>query len=133
MKIKSGQPFVILSSDNINVLASNLLNIGFNKFKYVKGCYNGNQEVSILVPLMYENPMQTTCDLIDLERLANEHKQECLLFVDSNRDAWLVYLGRKHPVDMGKFVRAPANDVTDHEAWTMDPKTGQYWICDRAA
>jgi hypothetical protein len=138
MKIKQGKPFIVCSGydQHINIdrtlsLVSDLVRRGYS-YKYVKGCYKGKQENSVLI---YAQHGAIDYDLLFL--LRDKYYQESYLYVDQWRDALLVHLlpnrNGEGSLNLGKFVRAKLNDVSNYDAWTQDVKTGQYWICDRAA
>lgn len=134
MKIKHGKAFVLMSSDDSNALASQLLQDGF-KFKYVHGCYHGQRETSLLIPVRAsELTTGLNFDVAYLRRLGMLHSQQSILFVDQWRDAHLYSCENMYdkPVELGKFVRY-IKSVEGLDDYTIDPKTGQVWICDQAA
>lgn len=134
MKIKQGKPFIILTSENIHKIVSKLIDHKL-KFKYVAGNYNGVSEVSVLVAVNDDG------DVEFLRLLANQHKQESILYVDHNRDAKLLLTPEHklyrdvvdHSIGLGKFVRALPDVALERDNWTKDISTSQYWITDLAA
>ena len=101
------------------------------KFKVVEGVYRGESELSILVPVINQ-----VFDLSTVEQLAHIYDQQCILFVDSDRNAELRFmvksfyasLNQVKSEKLGKFIATTKGIATQCENYTKDGN--DYYICD---
>jgi len=88
------------------------------KYRLVAGCYDNTEEISFVVGAKWD-------DMVHY--LAREYNQESVLFVDVCNNATLIYNDQGKIQRLGKFQRT--EDVTGCNAYTMDLKTGNKFIC----
>ena len=101
------------------------------KFKVVEGVYRGESELSILVPVINQ-----VFDYSTVEQLAHIYDQQCILFVDSERNAELRFMVKSFDASLnqvkseklGKFVATTKGIATQCENYTKDGN--DYYICD---
>ena len=101
------------------------------KFKVVEGVYRGESELSILVPVINQ-----VFDYSTVEQLAHIYDQQCILFVDSDRNAELRFMVKSFDASLnqvkseklGKFVATTKGIATQCENYTKDGN--DYYICD---
>ena len=101
------------------------------KFKVVEGVYRGESELSILVPVINQ-----VFDLSTVEQLAHIYDQQCILSVDSERNAELRFMVKSFDASLnqvkseklGKFVATTKGIATQCENYTKDGN--DYYICD---
>jgi hypothetical protein len=101
------------------------------RFKVVEGVYRGESELSILVPVINQ-----VFDLATVEQLAHIYDQQCILFVDSDRNAELRFMVKSFDASLnqvkseklGKFVATTKGIATQCENYTKDGN--DYYICD---
>ena len=101
------------------------------KFKVVEGVYRGESELSILVPVINQ-----VFDYSTIEQLAHIYDQQCILFVDSERNAELRFMVKSFDASLnqvkseklGKFVATTKGIATQCENYTKDGN--DYYICD---
>jgi hypothetical protein len=121
------KPFYILSAftedstdevngENTSILETQLSRQGWG-VKPVTGKYNNEFEISYLV---------TGADEESILRFAKLYNQECVLAVDANRHAELLYVDGTRE-GLGLFECVDKSLVKDLPAWTYDPVTQQYY------
>ena len=101
------------------------------RFKVVEGVYRGESELSILVPVINQ-----VFDYSTVEQLAHIYDQQCILFVDSERNAELRFMVKSFDASLnqvkseklGKFVATTKGIATQCENYTKDGN--DYYICD---
>ena len=101
------------------------------KFKVVEGVYRGESELSILVPVINQ-----VFDYSTVEQLAHIYDQQCILFVDSDRNAELRFMVKSFDASLnqvkseklGKFIATTKGIATQCENYTKDGN--DYYICD---
>ena len=101
------------------------------RFKVVEGVYRGESELSILVPVINQ-----VFDLATVEQLAHIYDQQCILFVDSERNAELRFMVKSFDASLnqvkseklGKFIATTKGVATQCENYTKDGN--DYYICD---
>ena len=101
------------------------------RFKVVEGVYRGESELSILVPVINQ-----VFDLATVEQLAHIYDQQCILFVDSDRNAELRFMVKSFDASLnqvkseklGKFIATTKGIATQCENYTKDGN--DYYICD---
>ena len=101
------------------------------KFKVVEGVYRGETELSILVPVINQ-----VFDYSTIEQLAHIYDQQCILFVDSERNAELRFMVKSFDASLnqvkseklGKFIATTKGIATQCENYTKDGN--DYYICD---
>ena len=102
------------------------------RFKVVEGVYRGESELSILVPVINQ-----VFDLATVEQLAHIYDQQCILFVDSERNAELRFMVKPFDASLnelpkseklGKFISTTKGIATQCENYTKDGN--DYYICD---
>ena len=101
------------------------------KFKVVEGVYRGESELSILVPVINQ-----VFDYSTIEQLAHIYDQQCILFVDSERNAELRFMVKSFDASLnqvkseklGKFIATTKGIATQCENYTKDGN--DYYICD---
>ena len=116
--------------DNHKKVLRHLKTFGL-KFKVVEGVYRGESELSILVPVINQ-----VFDLATVEQLAHIYNQQCILFVDSDRNAELRFMVKSFDASLnqvkseklGKFVATTKGIATQCENYTKDGN--DYYICD---
>lgn len=79
-----------------------------------------------------------TEDMVTFEQVMNvakEFEQESVLFLDNQRNAYLLYLSQedKYPSPMcgeylGRFIEVSKEIAEDKPAFTFDPTTNKYYI-----
>jgi len=87
-------------------------------FKKVQGKYQGTTETSYLVVAM------TASDRTFLEILGKEYGQECILYVDRDRLATLIYSDKVTPIGSFKLISKDKEPTGDY---TYDYETNTYW------
>ena len=116
--------------DNHKKVLRHLEDFGF-KYKVVEGVYRGESELSILVPVINQ-----VFDYSTVEQLAHIYDQQCILFVDSDRNAELRFMVKSFDASLnqvkseklGKFVATTKGIATQCENYTKDGNN--YYICD---
>ena len=101
------------------------------RFKVVEGVYRGESELSILVPVINQ-----VFDYSTIEQLAHIYDQQCILFVDSERNAELRFMVKSFDASLnqvkseklGKFIATTKGIATQCENYTKDGN--DYYICD---
>ena len=101
------------------------------RIKVVEGVYRGESELSILVPVINQ-----VFDYSTVEQLAHIYDQQCILFVDSERNAELRFMVKSFDASLnqvkseklGKFVATTKGIATQCENYTKDGN--DYYICD---
>ena len=101
------------------------------KFKVVEGVYRGESELSILVPVINQ-----VFDYSTIEQLAHIYDQQCILFVDSDRNAELRFMVKSFDASLnqvkseklGKFIATTKGIATQCNSYTKDGN--DYYICD---
>ena len=102
------------------------------KFKVVEGVYRGESELSILVPVINQ-----VFDLATVEQLAHIYNQQSILFVDSDRNAELMFMVKPYNAllkelpkseKLGKFIATTKGIATQCNSYTKDGN--DYYICD---
>lgn len=84
--------------------------------KAVSGVYKGTHEQSYMIPLFNES------HLSKLKCLASDFDQECIMHLDANRMATLIYMdGRKDEV-IGAFRSVSEGVAVKRDAYTRDGK-----------
>lgn len=87
-------------------------------FKVVRGCFNGVEEVSYIVPAQHREFVFEQAELFN---------QDAVLYVDQFRQAYLASIVGEKPVyPLGKYKRI-GNVKPLEGAWTLDSVTGEYW------
>ena len=116
--------------DNHKKVLRHLKTFGL-KFKVVEGVYRGESELSILVPVINQ-----VFDYSTVEQLAHIYDQQCILFVDSERNAELRFMVKSFDASLnqvkseklGKFIATTKGIATQCENYTKDGN--DYYICD---
>ena len=101
------------------------------RFKVVEGVYRGESELSILVPVFNQ-----VFDYSTVELLSDIYDQQCILFVDSERNAELRFMVKSFDASLnqvkseklGKFIATTKGVATQCENYTKDGN--DYYICD---
>ena len=101
------------------------------RFKVVEGVYRGETELSIMVPVINQ-----VFDYSTVEQLAHIYDQQCILFVDSERNAELRFMVKSFDASLnqvkseklGKFIATTKGIATQCENYTKDGN--DYYICD---
>ena len=116
--------------ENHNKVLKHLKNFGL-KFKQVEGVYRGESELSIMVPIINQ-----VFDYPTVKQLAHIYNQQCILFVDSDRNAELRFMVKSFDASLnqvkteklGKFVATTKGIATQCQNYTKDGN--DYYICD---
>ena len=116
--------------DNHKKVLKHLKDFGLS-YKVVEGVYRGESELSILVPVINQ-----VFDLATVEQLAHIYNQQSILFVDSDRNAELRFMGKAFDENLdqvrskklGKFIATTKGIATQCENYTKDGNN--YYICD---
>ena len=102
------------------------------RFKVVEGVYRGETELSIMVPVINQ-----VFDYSTVEQLAHIYDQQCILFVDSDRNAELRFMVKAFDASLnelpkseklGKFIATTKGIATQCNSYTKDGN--DYYICD---
>lgn len=127
------QPFVIVSAElasaspleNLHATAdmARILRERNEAFVKVEGVYKDHREVSFLV-LLTAHPIDLHLD--SLVSIAEEFGQECVLHVDVNRSAELVYGDGRIEQLQGKFKEMHVSKMDKYDAYTF--YKGRYWV-----
>jgi hypothetical protein len=80
-------------------------------YKILDGVYKGVSETSFLVNAKYENQVM---------ELAKAAKQESVLFVDINRNAYLIYLDNNKTEKLGILTRVSEDKALTLDAYSKD-------------
>lgn len=86
-------------------------------YKELIGFYKGNKEKSLLVFAEHEEKIKELC---------KQFKQECYLYADSDRDAFLVYPNKTEKI--GRLKSTTKEVAEKHDNYTYDPNYQMYWI-----
>lgn len=119
------QPCVILAVNTITQSTDEtFIEQGLTKrpIKHLTGCYKGTTERSYLIPLTHG------LLLADCTAFAKEHNQESILYLDNQRNAYLVYCDKDQSEYLGTFTAVSRDRATGGDAWTYDPITKQYYM-----
>ena len=117
--------------DNHKKVLKHLKDFGL-RFKVVEGVYRGESELSILVPVINQ-----VFDLATVEQLAHIYNQQSILFVDSDRNAELMFMVKPYNAllkelpkseKLGKFIATTKGIATQCNSYTKDGN--DYYICD---
>ena len=117
--------------DNHKKVLRHLKDFGL-KYKVVEGVYRGESELSILVPVINQ-----VFDLATVEQLAHIYNQQSILFVDSDRNAELMFMVKPYDAllkelpkseKLGKFIATTKGIATQCNSYTKDGN--DYYICD---
>ena len=123
-------PFVLLALNASNSYFEEkcIARLGL-PYKVLTGSYKGVKERSYLVLVSSdENSFAVDMDKISrIKDLAWEYNQECVLFVDAQRLATVIYPNGK-TVEVGKYVREDKAKALLQDAWTYDFTADQYWV-----
>lgn len=85
----------------------------------VHGVYKGDKELSYII--------EVDDNLDTIQALSNKHKQECVLYLDNQREAYLIYPdGSKEYI--GSFVSASKALAIQQDNYTYNPETDTYYI-----
>ncbi|QHJ82060.1 MAG: hypothetical protein [Bacteriophage sp.] len=120
MRTIERDPIVILSlgypaTEEGNRITAKLLNeITGLEHTPVKGCFEGEEESSVILPLSIWTQNETA-----LVRLLTQYGQQCILFADGQRNAWLcpaphyaVSLRTQDRKFLGELVSRAKNQMT---------------------
>jgi len=91
-------------------------NIGY---KTVAGKYKGFEEQSLVVVGAW------TALLLDL---ADDVGQECILMLDANREAYLLYVDGDEQEHIGSWVTASKAEALAEDSWTYCPALDSYYV-----
>ena len=118
----------------VAILALNMKNqsLEFNKlyasgfrlnetYKLAKGSYKGNEERCYII-----NASKLS-DVAKILELAKEHKQECFILLNEEREATKVFSNGKSE-KMGRLKTVSESEALKHESWTYDYNTDQYFL-----
>ena len=85
----------------------------------IHGVYKGVSELSYII--------EVDDNLADIQALANKYDQECILYLDNQREATLMYGdGKKEYI--GSFKSASKQLAQTKDSYTFNPNTGVYYI-----
>ena len=90
-----------------------------NTIKSLKGCYKGSCENSYLVSAQVGRPA--------IDTVLEEFHQESALFLDQNRNAFLVRRGAGLQY-IGQWLQKPKQVAVNQPAYTHDPSTDVYYV-----
>lgn len=124
--MKSTYPLTyLIASDNTDALENDLKQYGLN-YKKIIGKYTGLAGVEVT-----EHGFAVVTDKeILMESLGFKHQQESILKLDAHRNAELLFNdGRTKYI--GVFKSTSEADALSSSAYTLDPSTGVYYICER--
>lgn len=121
--MKNNKEFIIFSLDTRDIKTSledgaAILRVNHIPFKRVIGTYKNTQEVSYLVPSVYQDQVL---------RLAKEMDQESILEVDGNKNAVLRYIEDGRVERLGRFTKVSEDEALNLDSWTRDIQTGDYY------
>ena len=94
----------------------------FRNYKTVNGCYNNETEISFYVPISKEVQKST------LLRLGEHFEQHSILYVDKNRQAYLIECADGHTTNIGTFKQVPKAFALQHVAYTYDITNNGYYV-----
>ena len=87
MRREAGAPMIIMSLNlGLDATEEALRDILYRSVEPVQGCYEGVEEWSVLLHSKEFNEHRT-----ELVALLNKHGQESILYLDGQRNAYLVY------------------------------------------
>lgn len=118
-------PVVIMSlnhSGNVEEERDILNKAGFTRHKPVLGKYKGELEMSYVVPV------RSPEEIDRLKLLAKDYNQECIMFIDSDRQATLFYC--KDPIIkyIGKLKTVYKHLAERQDYYTFCPISNAYYI-----
>ena len=92
-------------------------------YKVVNGCYKGVTELSYVV---------NAAHAVQVRELAARYNQDSVLFLDSDRSAFLRYLDSfDHEVYIGQFKSTSAQIALGRDAYTHDETADLYYVVDK--
>ena len=115
----------IHDTDNTYELIDKLKYNEFN-FKQVTGCYNNTKELSFYVTIG-DGSWSRETDLKKLLEYAKFYNQESILYVDSDRQAKLIF-ATGETINIGTFKQVPKAFALQHIAYTHDLEHNGYYI-----
>ena len=120
------QPIVILTLglDTRIEEQQALAHAGFEKFKTIRGSFEGEKEYGYVVPV------NSTEDVKKLVELARTHKQESIMHIEGDsRFASLIPTNPEAPQKpLGEFVAVDPSVAIQHTSWTLDIAKDQFYI-----
>lgn len=118
------KPIVILALNQDTIKADKGLLSTFTGSEFTNshmvGSYKGKEEPSYILDVIQYG-------LDNIIKLAKEHKQECILYLDNERSAYLYYDVNKFE-HIGTFKAVHKDEALKHDGWTLNPETNQYYI-----
>lgn len=122
MKNHTFKPVVIFSLNLINPSQERLL-LESKGIKYIPclGSYRGEQENSYVIN--YE-------DFDKISPLIDYCNQEYVLFLDNQRNAYLVYVKNHKTEYLGRWIEVSERVAKAEDAWSQDLNTGHFYIVD---
>ena len=130
MRNNNYEPIVILAL-NKDTISDDYIEIAevldLYKIKRLKGKYThddgtGIIENSYIIPLLHV----TVSDCI---RLARDNKQESILYIDNQREAWLYYCNDGIWSHLGSFTRVSKDYALKQDNYTLDNSSNNYYCC----
>lgn len=124
MRDNTLRPIVILAintdsyENDIKAIQEFLPNYNYSRLA-MHGVYKGVSELSYII--------EVDDNLDDIQALANKYNQECILYLDNQREASLIHSdGKKEYI--GSFRSASKQLAQTKDNYTFNPKTGVYYI-----
>ena len=84
------------------------------------GCYKGETERSYIVPM--------SVGLDNILSFARDHRQETVLYLDNQREAFLIDCQTEEDFHIGTFKGVQRERALACEGWTLNNETNQYYI-----
>ena len=85
----------------------------------VHGVYQGQHELSYII--------EVDGNLHVIQELANKHNQECILYLDNQREAYLIFPDNSEEY-IGSFKSASESYAKEQDNYTYNPQTDTYYI-----
>ena len=87
--------------------------------KALQGVYKGTSELAYLV--------EVNDNMDAIQAIASKHNQDCILYLDNQRNAYLVYPDNSQE-HIGVFKSASKQLAEKQDSYTYNPETNTYYI-----
>ena len=127
----SNNKTVIMSAFTLSTVGSNLvrhknlqndLKVMGLSYKVVTGVYKGSKELSLVIPC-------NDAQIVELLALSKHYNQECIAVIDKDNQTNLLY-PNGDSLKIGTFKHVTKEYAESKEAYTLDEKTGFYFIAE---
>ena len=88
------------------------------------GAYKGKLELAYLIPCDQDTRAEVEASVLQAAKAAN---QESVLFLDSEREAYLIFVDNRDTGHIGTWSGIDSAEAASLDAWTLNRETGQYY------